>query len=652
MKNFRLGFILLFKGILLIPPIIGFATDEINLNNSDLTKASNFYDLGYKYYKLQDWDNAIENFKKVLEIQSNNPDAQLFLGYSYLFRNKSRDELLESKKMFELVISEVPTYQDAIDGLERVNKALAEQEEQINKEKILKAVTAEKEQIKCLQDEAKILSKENNHLEAIDIYLYLIDNFSPNAQFYYDLGHEYASIGDTCKAITAYNNALYLKPDYTDALVGLGGQYLALNNPFQSRQYYVEAYEIDPNNVDALLGLAQVEYLLDNFRAADYFYELAIYLRPNDPYVLEPYALFLVNSNRFRESKNVYNRLNYKHDYKRILFNLTSHTDPYILTSILVAQELERNKSIDKLIAKLNSKDFDIMAFYPASDRLRWGFGYQNREVNQLNLIPNQYLFNFESNSLIAKGELFYNPSWTFTGDLKVENVNNNFDQVILKTKNKTIFKPSFYSRYSNNHDLINFGTLTDTIIFKDFNKNRVLLVERSNLFLSYQRDFGNNSNFGSDVAWYWYFDSYHNQEKQFNLWVQKGIPFFKNDLNVRYQGEYVTFKKDVTAYYSFEYRLTNWLRLNYAKDWCDLRLNIEYWHGWRVTRGRNVQEQLIVNPIQGKVRTLSSEVDVLSTILGYTIAANFDIFLHGYYYHDTFEYTAWYGKLACEWRY
>jgi len=139
------------------------------------------------------------------------------------------------------------------------------------------------------------------------------------------------------------------------------------------------------------------------------------------------------------------------------------------------------------------------------------------------------------------------------------------------------------------------------------------------------------------------------------NAWAQVGIPYFEENLSLRYHSEYLQFKEETNGYYSFEYQWTHWLKLRFYKSWLfGGRIEALYWHGWRTVRGKNPQQQITTGPLTTliPVTTIENQIDAVYLTLGYNPTTHFDIWFSGSYWHDSYDYTVVSGKCWVECRF
>jgi tetratricopeptide (TPR) repeat protein len=207
-----------------------------------------FYQLGQYYFQSHEWNASIMVLNRALELQPTHQDAQLLLAYALLLGYKSKQDLLEGERLFQQVLQTVPTYTDATEGLKKVKTLLLKRERD-------KQSTAKKETwVESYLTLAKEFTRQGNYGAVVEIYLVLAKAFPKNAEYLFELGLTYNRMEQHCEAITAFEQALDLKPDYSDALIALGNQYLFFKDFETSNQLFSLAAHAAPQDPDAWLA--------------------------------------------------------------------------------------------------------------------------------------------------------------------------------------------------------------------------------------------------------------------------------------------------------------------------------------------------------------------------------------------------------------
>jgi tetratricopeptide (TPR) repeat protein len=205
---------------------------------------------GKEYYEREDWEMALEAFKKAIEgIYWNNPFAHNYLGFCYEKIGLRKDAIKTFQHAIEL-------FQKAID----INPEDAELHFGLGR--------AYNEMDNCKR--IKIKRREQPDIESFKKAISLKPDF---ADAYYYLGEAYknlfpSSIDELKDAIKALKKAISLKPDYPyafdilwEAYWELGQKYYKLGCYQDAIKAYKQAVQIEPNHkrMHYELGIAHIE---------------------------------------------------------------------------------------------------------------------------------------------------------------------------------------------------------------------------------------------------------------------------------------------------------------------------------------------------------------------------------------------------------
>lgn len=619
----------------------------------------NYYKLARAYAFSNRWDDAIEAYIHALSLDPHNIDAEVGLGYAWLNVYSSQTDLLQSRKLFETALKQSPDYHDASEGLSLIEKLIpSERKEIAAKEPAEKPQPKEPSCEEVLVKAADWLSCRGDHYGAIQIFLQLVEDHPKNADYYYKLGREYARLEFRQAAIGIFEEGLAVKPDDSDILVALGNQYLYFKDYRSSLALFLKALELSTDNTDALIGTARSLALLEYPLEAEDYYNAAIAIDPVNSDAWKPYAALLLNQRRFTDSEAAYRYLSYFKDdeqtYRRTLLDNTSYTHPSFYAKTGYGEEREKDLFTRQWVASLSYLGAEAGISYPLCDEYRLTARIRDGYTRQRLLVSGLTQFNAKLTGGGVKGEWFYNPYITIALEAGLDWVSNNERNVTLLTKRGVRFEPSFTFRYFKDPDTIFFGVITDAWIFRYFDKKQLRVITRETALLLYQHDFDDYRLFGASAAWVLYQDPVHNQGQDLNIWAQAGVPCFEDWLTARYQCEYRQFRVETTGYYSFQYQLTHWLRVRCYKEWLTgPHFELEYWHGWRTTRGRSPQQQIIISPAPlTPVVTVENQIDQVFLTIGYTPTDYCDISVVGNFYHDSFDYTVSGVRLLLDWRF
>jgi len=90
-------------------------------------------------------------------------------------------------------------------------------------------------------------------------------------------------MGNFSGAITAYDKALEIDPNYVNAWDGKGWSQNEFGNYRQAIVYFDKALKIDPNHLDGLVFKAQALYNIGNNTGAKYYSNKAFEVDPKSP---------------------------------------------------------------------------------------------------------------------------------------------------------------------------------------------------------------------------------------------------------------------------------------------------------------------------------------------------------------------------------
>lgn len=169
--------------------------------------------------ELGNYDLAIEGYNKALELDNKNALVYNNRGFSYFHKGE---------------------YENALNDY---NKALS------LSPKLAIAKYNKDELIEILQDDEKyseIIKKSNE--KHIDY------------KYYFNLGIQEANRGNTNEAMTAYNRAIKMKPDFAPAYMFIGILEFQKENYAKAYEYYSKALKIDANLIDAYFNRAQIVF--------------------------------------------------------------------------------------------------------------------------------------------------------------------------------------------------------------------------------------------------------------------------------------------------------------------------------------------------------------------------------------------------------
>ena len=248
------------------------------LNSVYLRRPNNtmaLYALGYCYERLGKESQAIEfyqdclKFKRYLQL----PAQRLAAIY---FKKGQPEKTIEQ---YEILKTEYP---DDISMLVTLGHLYIATENFMKAiETFNNAILIHPDNYHSQDDNVDQLFAEGQFHEALEQLEYLLED-QPNRA---DLLMKHADIlrmlGNTNEAVSQYEGALQLCPEFLEATIKLGTQYLQLHQEQLAAQQFNKAVEINDKIVDAYLGLATAQKLAGYTNDAMGTLSLAAAIQPN-----------------------------------------------------------------------------------------------------------------------------------------------------------------------------------------------------------------------------------------------------------------------------------------------------------------------------------------------------------------------------------
>lgn len=233
---------------------LDFLDDIKNEYNQKLASIENFK--GFNFLALQDAESATNAFEKALEL---NPESsQAYAGLAEIHYLREEDDV--AKKLYVQAIKNNPNNEFAKAGLKKVESKLEKFENKDNKHALLEdtiqvayALFAEKEYSHSLQ---KLEQCENL---AIELNLDNKDMLTSLRNF---KGFNLLGLNELELAKKAFESALEINPNSSQACAGLGEMYYLLELDDQSKAMYEWGVKNNPSNQFAISGLAKINKLL------------------------------------------------------------------------------------------------------------------------------------------------------------------------------------------------------------------------------------------------------------------------------------------------------------------------------------------------------------------------------------------------------
>jgi tetratricopeptide (TPR) repeat protein len=255
----------------------------IKLNSSSYGVYQNY---GLSLMKLGNYNLAIEDFKKSLELDGQNPHAFYNLANAVYFNARSQKITPENKAAVYQSFMEAAGYlKQAINLDPKMKEAyvliglcyrLSEQysEAVFWYNKALNLFP----RAEFYNLIGHTFMDEKKYNEAAMYYRRAVDNDPSQFISYYNLGEAFAKLNDFNSALQNYKRALELDPDFTEGYIKTGQLYLDRQRYDEALAWFLEALKKNPDNMEASYfagiayeSLGQKEEAEQYLRKAAYF---------------------------------------------------------------------------------------------------------------------------------------------------------------------------------------------------------------------------------------------------------------------------------------------------------------------------------------------------------------------------------------------
>jgi len=217
-----------------------------------------YHSLGLYYFKMKEYNKAIEFFKKVLIIEPDHADSK------------------EKMKLLIKIIQNSSIKNYYIDGLhnykvKNYHKAVYY---------FIKVMNLKPYSFKIYWYLGKTYYKLKEYSKAINAYLTAISINPNDYRMYFNLGSAYDKIGDYVEAVKAYKNAINLNPVYFKAYYNISCVYDELSQYSNAVEFFKKSLDIDPKHCDSYYRLGWAYNELGHYTKAIETFKQLICLNP------------------------------------------------------------------------------------------------------------------------------------------------------------------------------------------------------------------------------------------------------------------------------------------------------------------------------------------------------------------------------------
>ncbi|MBP7174586.1 MAG: tetratricopeptide repeat protein [Thermoclostridium sp.] len=246
----------------------------INALDKDDSNLDSIYGHGYACYCLEDYEKAIQQFDKYIEIIPDDEDALSFLAYSWLYSNNPEKAL---EKVSEL-------------------NSLATQKKRHRYD----TETMQRIQFQAYKLQAEIEKFQEQYEQALET-LKKAEKLQTDDDFYSMLGDIHYRLGNYSESIRAYNQQAQLSPDNAYPHIQNVYNYLAMEDTQSALETAEKAITLEPDNPEAITALGNIHGWETRYRKAFEYFQQSVQVDPDyvTGHVNSMWALY--NSGLFRK---------------------------------------------------------------------------------------------------------------------------------------------------------------------------------------------------------------------------------------------------------------------------------------------------------------------------------------------------------------
>jgi tetratricopeptide (TPR) repeat protein len=256
------------------------AIEELNsvyLRQPNNTMA--LYALGHCYERLGKESQAIEFYQDCLKFKSylQLPAQRLAAIY---FKNGQFEKTIQQ---YELLKNEYPDDISTLVTLGHLYIAGLEYTKAI--ETFNAAILLHPGNFYTDDDDIDQLIADGQLYDALERIQDLLQNQPDRPDLFAKCADVLSMLGSTAEAVSQYEEAIRLCPDFLEATIKLGTQYLQINAEQSAAKQFNRAVEINDKIVDAYIGLATASKLADDMSYALATLSLAAAIQPNSSFL-------------------------------------------------------------------------------------------------------------------------------------------------------------------------------------------------------------------------------------------------------------------------------------------------------------------------------------------------------------------------------
>lgn len=248
-------------------------------SNTILPDAGTYFNRGIACDEEANYDCAIDNYTKAIELNPQYTNAYINRGTAYLNKSNYDQALVDYTKAIELNPQDASAYinrGDAYYDKEDYDQAIKDYN---------KAIELNPQVAYAYYSRGLAYDVNHSYNQAIRDFNKAIELNPQYADAYRSRGFVYNEKGNYKQAIKDYNKAIELNPQNADSYRERGDVYFSKSDYDKAIEDYSKAIELNPQNVDAYNDRAFAYYLNDHHEQAIEDYTKVIELDPQNEFV-------------------------------------------------------------------------------------------------------------------------------------------------------------------------------------------------------------------------------------------------------------------------------------------------------------------------------------------------------------------------------
>ena len=263
-----------------------------------------YYNRGDTFFDLGKFEDAIQNYDKAIELDSNVNSVYYYnRGNAYFSLGKFEEAIQDYNKAIDLNPNDDLSYSNrgnAYFSLGKFEDAIQDYN---------KAIDLNPNDDSAYFNRGTAFTNLSNYEKAINDFNKAIDLNSNNASYYNYRGTLYINQGNYDKAVKDFSKAIDLNPIFVFGYSNLGNLYNSLNDYEKAIEILNKAIELDPNFSDAynIRGIAYVNQ--EKFDEAINDFNRAITLNPNDKEYYYNLGILYSDLNNYEKAIEILNKV-------------------------------------------------------------------------------------------------------------------------------------------------------------------------------------------------------------------------------------------------------------------------------------------------------------------------------------------------------